>query len=261
VTAPTTPWPARRHLATGFLGLFLLVFCLGGWAAFTRISGAVIAPGVLEVEGNRQVVQHPTGGVVEAILVRDGDPVDEGAVLLRLDGERPRSDLAVVEGQFYELLARKDRLVAERDDRAAITFHPELLARAERLPDAAELVAAQAQEFQAQRRSLAEEQAQLRERIAKIGRQIEGLEAQRPATDDVKAGDEVEPGSLVVAGQVADLEADVVEAGIAGSGRGVADRTCGEVVAGEPAARVAPRRAIAIAPSPGRKTGCLRSKA
>jgi hypothetical protein len=52
-----------------------------------------------------------------------------------------------------------------------------------------------------------------------------------------------------------------LEAGIAGSGRGVADRTCGEVVAGEPAARVAPRRAIAIAPSPGRKTGCLRSKA
>jgi HlyD family secretion protein len=74
--------------------------------------------------------------------------------------------------------------VAERDDRAAITFHPELLARAERLPDAAELVAAQVQEFQAQRRSLAEEQAQLRERIAQIGRQIEGLGAQHAATEE-----------------------------------------------------------------------------
>jgi HlyD family secretion protein len=172
---------AGRYLLSGFLALLVLVAGLGGWAAQARISGAVIAAGTVEVEGNRQVVQHPTGGVIAAIEARDGDRVEAGAVLLRLEGDALRSDLAVVEGQYFEIVARKNRLAAERDGAETVAFDPELLARAEAQPEAAALVAAQIQQFEAHREALAEETAALGERRAQIGRQIEGLEAQRAA--------------------------------------------------------------------------------
>jgi HlyD family secretion protein len=174
-------WPAGRYLAIGFLAIVLLVGGVGGWAALARISGAVIASGTVEVEGNRQIVQHPTGGVIEAIHVRDGDHVEAGAVLVRFEGDKLRSDLAVVEGQYFEIIARKNRLAAERDGAETITFEPELLARAELLPDATSLLAAQVQQFEAHSRGLEEEEAALRERMGQISRQIEGMAAQRDA--------------------------------------------------------------------------------
>ena len=94
-----------------------------------RIAGAVVTAGALEVEGKRQVIQHPTGGVIKAINARDGDEVTEGQVLVELDGEDLGPELDTVEGQWFEILARKSRLDAERDGLDAITFHPELVAR------------------------------------------------------------------------------------------------------------------------------------
>jgi HlyD family secretion protein len=175
-------WPAGRYLALGFLAVVLLTGGVGGWAAFTRISGAVIAHGSVEVEGNRQIVQHPTGGVINAIHVRDGDRVEAGAVLLGFEGDRLRSELAVVEGQYFEIVARKDRLGAERDGLAAVAFDPELLARADAFPEAAALLAAQVQQFETHRRALEEETAALHGRMDQIGRQIDGMTAQRAAT-------------------------------------------------------------------------------
>jgi HlyD family secretion protein len=172
-------WGARRHLAIGLAALLVLVFGFGGWAVFTRLAGAVVAPATVEVEGNRQVVQHPTGGVVDAILARNGDVVEQGAVLLRFEGDQILSDLAVVEGQFFEILARKDRLRAERDDLGAIAFEAELAARAAGDPATAELLAAQVQQFETRRAALREETAALTERKVQINRQIEGLGSQR----------------------------------------------------------------------------------
>jgi HlyD family secretion protein len=177
-------WPVGRHLVTGFLALFLLVFGLGGWSALARISGAVVADGTLEVEGNRQVVQHPTGGVIAAILARDGDTVEQGDVLVRLDGDRLASDLAVVEGQYNEILARKGRLAAERDGLADVRFDAELLVRAKQSDATAALLDAQAQQFEAYRRALDEEAAALGERIEQIRQQIGGMAAQRAATTE-----------------------------------------------------------------------------
>jgi HlyD family secretion protein len=175
-------WPAGRYLATGFLALLLLVGGIGGWSAFAQISGAVVASGTLEVQSNRQIVQHSTGGVVEAILARDGDRVEEGAVLVRFEGDKLRSELAVVEGQYFEILARKNRLAAERDGLAAVVFDPELLEAAEEMPETAALLAAQVQQFETHRDALGEEKAALRERLGQIGRQIDGMAAQRDAT-------------------------------------------------------------------------------
>lgn len=175
-------WPVGRHLIMGYLALILLVFGLGAWSAFAHISGAVIAAGTLEVEGNRQVVQHPTGGVIAAILVRDGDEVEEGDVLVRLDEDRLVSELAVVEGQFYEILARKSRLAAERDDLNHVVFDTELQNWAALLPHRAALLEAQTQQFEAHWRMRDEEAAALGERVEQIRQQIGGMSAQRAAT-------------------------------------------------------------------------------
>jgi HlyD family secretion protein len=174
-------WRVRRLVLTGWLALGLLVFGIGAWGAATRIAGAVVSAGAIEVEGNRQVVQHPTGGVIAAINARDGDAVAQGAVLVELEGDALRTELGIVEGQWFEILARKGRLSAERDGLAAIGFDPEIAGRAGR-PEIAGLIAAQRQQFEARRKIQGEEQAQLEEQQAQIGKQNDGLLALQAST-------------------------------------------------------------------------------
>jgi HlyD family secretion protein len=173
---------ARRLMAAGFLTSALLVGGLAGWGGFSTIAGAVVTSGQIEVEGNRQVVQHPEGGVVTAIHARDGDRVAAGDVLVSLDGDALATELTIAEGQLFEIVARRNRLAAERDGAGAIAFDDELLARAADNTETAALVASQNLQFTTRRHALEEETQQLRERLAQIGKQIEGLEAQRAAT-------------------------------------------------------------------------------
>ena len=149
-----------------------------------RIGGAVIANGTIEVEGNRQVVQHPTGGVVTEILARDGDKVEAGQILLRLEGDTQRAEFRTVEGQFFELVARQNRLEALRDGADTITFDPEITALAGDRPELAALVTAQVQQFEASRDTLTKEQRQLDERAAQIENQIDGLDFQLGAVKE-----------------------------------------------------------------------------
>src|SRR6267142_858417 len=87
----------------------MLVFGVGGWAATTELSGAVIAPGNVIVEGNVKQIQHPTGGVVAELLVREGQIVEAGDVLVRLDATTTRANLAIVTKNLNELFAREAR--------------------------------------------------------------------------------------------------------------------------------------------------------
>jgi HlyD family secretion protein len=186
--SPETPksfdWSFRPFLLLGYATLALLVLGLGGWGVMARISGAVIAMGTVEVEGNRQVVQHPVGGVITEILARDGDQVAKGDVLLRLEGDAQRAEHRTVEGQLFELVARQDRLEALRDGRDTITFDDEILARRDELPQLEPLMAAQAQQFAGSRETLQKEQSQLTERALQIEKQIEGLEFQLAAIEE-----------------------------------------------------------------------------
>lgn len=172
-------WNLRGFLLFGYLTLAALVLGIGTWSVTTQIAGAVIAAGSVEVKGNRQVVQHPTGGVIAAIHVRDGDTVAAGDVLVELDGDELHAELGIVEGQWFEILARKGRLSAERDLAERITFDQELLDRAADTPGIDELLAAQQQQFDARRKVQQEEINQLNEREAQIAKQIEGLESLR----------------------------------------------------------------------------------
>ena len=168
-------------MVIGILGLVVLLGGFGTWAAMAQISGAIIAPGRIEVEQNRQVIQHPDGGVVTDIPVSEGDFVAQDDILLRLDPNELRSRLSIVESQLFELVARRGRLEAERDGRDEIAFDSLITEAAETDPDAAGLIAGQRRLIAARRASLAQEVDQLSKRRAQIRDQIIGIEAQNKA--------------------------------------------------------------------------------
>lgn len=185
MTQPTDPdtqrWSARKPLMLGLVALLILVGGFGGWAVFTEIAGAVVASGRIEVDQNRQVVQHIDGGIVDSIEVREGNLVEKGQVLLRLDGSAMRSELVIIESQLYEFMARHARLEAERDLRDTIQFAPALLEAAEQNEDVAEIMAGQRNLFEARRDSLNREVEQLAKRRGQIESLIEGIDAQQNA--------------------------------------------------------------------------------
>jgi len=174
-------WGAGMPLSVGFLAIFMLVGGFGTWATLTNISGAIIAPGKIEVEQSRQIVQHPVGGVVGEILVDEGDTVKAGQILLRLDATRLKSELAVIEGQYFELVARRGRLEAERDDLSEIPFQPELLEVAKAKTRVRDLIDGQQRLFKARRISQKRETEQMKERKVQIAAQIDGFDAQAAA--------------------------------------------------------------------------------
>ena len=175
-------WNHRHFLLIGYTALFVLVFGIGAWAAVTQIAGAVVSSGIIEVEGNRQVVQHPDGGVIAEIDARDGDEVAAGDVLVRLDGSALITELGIVEGQWFEILARKSRLSAERDGLEAIAFDPELIERGLTNKSIAGIVKAQEQQFEARLKLNRDERDQLDEQKTQIAEQNVGLESLRDST-------------------------------------------------------------------------------
>lgn len=185
MTSPTTPkrLSARGPLLLGFVALIVLVSGFGVWALTAELSGAVVAQGRIEVESNRQVVQHPDGGVVESIEVGEGDLVAAGDLLLRLDANRIASELAIVGGQLTETKARRGRLEAERDAAAAITFDPDLTKAAQSDPAVAGLLDGQTRLFEARLSTLQNEVEQLEKRRSQIGSQIDGITAQQTALE------------------------------------------------------------------------------
>lgn len=176
-------WSARRPTILGMSTLAVLVLGFGLWSTMTTLSGAVVASGRIEVEQNRQVVQHPDGGVVAEIQVTEGAAVEAGAILIRLDGTLIQSERAIILGQKRELAARTARLEAERDGADTITFSPDLLAEAENDPALASLIKGQKGLFDARVESSAKVREQLSRRIEQIRAQISGIEAQSLALE------------------------------------------------------------------------------
>lgn len=183
MSASHTQWSAIRPLFWGFLTMALLVGGLGAWSVFSTLAGAIIAPGQIEVSLSRQVVQHPDGGVVEDILVKEGAEVAAGDVLLRMDGSALRSESAIVENQLLELGARRARLEAQRDETDAVAFPADLQAAAEARVDAAEILAGQASLFTKQAEALRQAREQRQTRIEQIESQMDGLTAQQEAIE------------------------------------------------------------------------------
>jgi HlyD family secretion protein len=174
-------WATKGVLRVGFVTLALLVFGFGGWSMLTNIAGAIIAPGQLEVENNRQVVQHPMGGVVAEIFVAEAQEVKQGDVLIRLDGALAHTELAIVEAQLFEAMARRARLEAERDEAEAPIFPAELQSAASAQAQVMELLEGQRKLFLSRRDTLDKQTQQLEKRAVQIAAQTTGVDAQLAA--------------------------------------------------------------------------------
>jgi HlyD family secretion protein len=170
----------RRHVMVGTVVVAFLAIGLGGWASTAEIFGALIAPGFVVVDSNVKKVQHPTGGVVGEVLVRDGDHVKAGDSLVRLDETVTRANLAIVHKGLIELYARKARLAAERDGAEAVGT-PKELAGSAGDADVQEALASERKLFELRRTARLGQKQQLRQRIAQLQEEIRGLEAQQGA--------------------------------------------------------------------------------
>lgn len=129
-----TPSPAPDADAAGIarIGVWFLILGLGGfflWAGFAPLDRGVVGSGTVTVAGERKTVQSRTGGMIDRILVREGDLVKQGQVVVQLNIVQTQSQLDVALGQWISARAVEDRLIAERLDRKDIQWSPELLAR------------------------------------------------------------------------------------------------------------------------------------
>ncbi len=171
-----------RHIRLGLAVVVLLLGGMGSWAVVTKLAGAVIAPGTLVVENNVKKVQHPTGGVVKELRVTEGDKVAAGDLLIALDGTQTRANLEIILGGLDELTARKARLEAESEGTEQVTFPAELTSRAHE-PDLKKILSGEQTLFELRKAERIGQKRLLRERIAQLGQEVEGLTAQAAAKE------------------------------------------------------------------------------
>ncbi len=175
--APRVAHSFERELRTGLRVLILGLGIAGGWATLVPLSGAVVVSGSLVVQSDVKKIQHPTGGVVAEIAVHDGMHVKAGDLVARLDETQVRANLQVITKQLDEIMVRIARLTAERDGADAPQMPAELAAR----PNDAEVKARFASEttlFNARATARQSQKDLLKSRIAQLGEQIDGLDAQ-----------------------------------------------------------------------------------
>lgn len=168
----------RRWTATGIFILLATVGVGSTWSALAPLSSAVLAQGAIKVDSSRKKIQHSEGGVVKEILVRDGSQVREGDVLVRLDATRAGAAHGVVTGGRDVALAAQARLQAERDDRPAIQFPPELMRRAS-VDQVRQTIRSQEQIFLARRDARIGELRILEQQVQALQSEIVGLRAQQ----------------------------------------------------------------------------------
>lgn len=170
----------RHYVTLGFVTLFLMVGGIGGWAATTDLSGAVLGSGTVVVAGSVKKIQHPTGGVIGKIFVKNGDRVKAGDILVRLDETVTRAQLQVITKQMDELLGRQARLQAERDDAKIVTFPADLLQRRSETA-VSQILAGEKTFFETRVSSREAQKSQLAERIAGLREEVDGLTSQAEA--------------------------------------------------------------------------------
>ena len=170
-------WKAGKHILIGTVIIVALFGGGGWWATHTEISGAVVASGELRVETKQKPVQHPEGGVVGEIFVREGEVVELGQPLLRLEQITQDATRAILESQITELAARKVRLLAERDSDRALSFPPDLLEKERRGGEGSKVVSDQRSLFAARLAGYRQQAAQMRERVGQIQSEIAGSQS------------------------------------------------------------------------------------
>ena len=164
----------------GLAAVMLVAGGIGGWAATTEISGALIAPGSVVVESSARKVQHPSGGVVGEIAVTGGLNVAAGDILIRLDETMTRANLQIVSKTLDEMTTRRARLRAERDGASEMSW-PSAFRNRRHDESIIELMADEQRLFELRSSTRLGQKRQLRERIAQLREEANGIVAQQAA--------------------------------------------------------------------------------
>lgn len=170
----------RRSMLWGFLLLLLGFGGFGAWAVLAPLKSGVVAPGSIKVAGERKTVQHLEGGIIQKLFVKEGDQVQAGQVLVRLEGKRARANLRAKTMEYYTLLARGARLKAEKEGRDQVSFPKELTSRADN-PTIRKIMDAERNLFTSRRVSIQDQLNLYKSWSEGYRREIDGLKAQRTA--------------------------------------------------------------------------------
>jgi HlyD family secretion protein/epimerase transport system membrane fusion protein len=168
------------------MGLAVILLAFGGigiWAATAPLDSASRAMGTVTVESNRKVVNHLDGGIVSEILVKEGDRVQEGDLLIRLDSTETQARRDSIRHQLDSALARRARLVAERDGLNTIAFPEELRERFDESAKVRESISGERRQFQERGQSVEGRVAVQEEKIRQLRDEIAGLEAERSSAN------------------------------------------------------------------------------
>ncbi len=179
---PKRPTNWRGIAALGYGLIFSTFGVVGGWAAVTKIDRAVEAPGVVSIETNHKTVQHLEGGIIRAILVKEGESVAAGATLFRLENVQAKATFDTLDNQLFSALATEARLIAERDQKEAIAWPQEIEAHADE-PLISHIMADQQADFAKRRDSLQAQVDVLESRMKQLAIQIDGVQIQKESTE------------------------------------------------------------------------------
>ena len=177
---------ARGYSRLGWIIVIAGVCGFLAWALLAPLDKGVPMSGTVANESSRKAIQHPTGGTVAEILVKDGDVVKAGQVLVRMNSILVQAQADATQGQYYTSRAAEARLLAERDGKATITFPP-ALESAKKDPRVAEVIALQSQLFSSRKLALQNELAAVSENIAGLKLQQRGLEESRDSKKEQMA--------------------------------------------------------------------------
>lgn len=168
------------------IGVIILICTfgiLGTWGYLAPIDSAALAPGYVTVKSHRKTVQHLDGGIVSKLLAKDGDVVQEGDVLLILDGTEVKAQLEIIRGQHITLSAQMARLIAERDQQKQISFPDDLQDLSD--PHIVEARQGENQIFNARKSAYQGEISVLNQRISQLSSKIKGLQGQRSSKQEL----------------------------------------------------------------------------
>jgi HlyD family secretion protein len=160
----------QRQVIWGVTVMVVLGGTATAWAALAKLDSAVVAPGVLVVEGSVKKVQHPTGGVVGKLLVKEGQRVHAGDLLLSLDDTATRAQLAIVNNDLTAFRIRQARLSAERDDAKDMEVPVDLTEDAKSDVNIRKIIDSERRFLETRRNSRIGQKGQLSERIDQLKR-------------------------------------------------------------------------------------------
>lgn len=176
--APSPDALAHRTIRIGIFCAVLLFGIVGLWMGLWPLATGAVAPGKVIVDTNRKAIQHLEGGIVKEILVREGESVQSGQVLVRMDATTATARRDAQRSQYITARATEARLIAERDGATSITFPPEFLSVEKTDPQVAKALDTQRRLFETRKTNLSEQADVLNQRINQSRNEISGLQQQ-----------------------------------------------------------------------------------